>query len=534
MAKQMFVGEEARRKIAAGIETVAQAVKVTLGPTGKNVIFQKGSDTPRSTKDGVTVAKEIELKDPFENMGAKMIHEVADKANDAVGDGTTTAVIYAEAMLKEGFKLIAAGYDPQGIRRGIEKAVDRAIDEIDKLAFPVKDEDDIRRVGTIASNNQQKIGDLFAEAMQKVGENGVITVEEGKRTETVLDLVQGMQLDRGYLSPYFVTDRKNMECVLEDPYIFLYEKKLSSAKELIPLLEQVASSGKPVLIVAEDVEGEALAALILNRLQGTLKVAAIKAPGFGDRRKAMMEDISILTDAAFVSEESGIQLEKVDTSHLGTAGKVVITKEKITMYEGGGNQKKVQKRIDQIKRQMEETSSQYDLEKLQERLAKLSGGVAIISVGGMSEQEVKERKDRVEDALNATQAAVQEGIIAGGGTIGVRVKQQLEKQRFKSDEKMGLQIVLKALEAPIQQIARNVGMDPGMVLTEIREEKGNVGFNAMTGEYTDLVKAGVVDPVKVMRVALQSAASIAALNIGTSTTITDLEDGEDPISGAVA
>lgn len=533
MAKQMFVADEARRKLAAGIETLAKTVRVTLGPTGKNVVFASGQSVPRSTKDGVTVAKEIELPDPFENMGAKIICEVASKANDAVGDGTTTAVIYASTLLKEGFKLIAAGHDAQAIKRGIEKSVEKVLDALYDLIVPVSSEEDVKRVGTIAANNDPSIGELFAEAMRKVGENGVITVEEGNKTETVLDIVEGMQLDRGYLSPYFVTDPQEMTCTLENPYLFLYEKKLSSVKDLVPMLEKVAVSGRPVLIVAEDVEGEALAGLILNRLQGTLKVAAIKAPGFGDRRKAMMEDLAILTGGTFVSEDSGVQLDKVDLGMMGSAGKVLITKDRFTLYEGGGEKAAVQKRVDQLKRQMEETDSQYDLEKLQERLAKLSGGVAIIRVGGMSEQEVKERKDRVEDALNATQAAVQEGIIAGGGVTGIRIKEKIQDARMKTEEKLGLKIVLKALEAPLRQIAANVGEDPGSVVAEVASREGNEGFNAMTGEYTDLFKAGVIDPAKVMRVALQSAASVAALNIGTSTVITDLADDKKPLTGAI-
>jgi len=532
MAKQMLIGDEARRALSRGIEKTARAVRVTLGPTGKNVVFGGKHSGPRSTKDGVTVVKEIELADPFENMGAKLIKEVAEKANQAVGDGTTTAAIYAHEMLKEGFRLIAAGVDPQAVKRGIEKSVQKAVESIDELAVAVRNEEDVKRVGTIASNNDETIGELFAEAMRKVGENGVITVEEGKRTDTHLDIVEGMQLDRGYLSPYFVTDLKAMTCVLEDCYIFLYEKKLSSAADIVPILEKVVATGKPMLIVAEDVEGEAMAALIINRLRGVLKVGAIKAPGFGDRRKAMMEDLAILTGGTFLSEDRGVKLDKVQLDALGRAEKVVVTKDKMTLYKGGGKKADVERRVAQIKHFMEQTTSQYDLEKLQERLAKLSGGVAIISVGGMTEKETKERKDRVEDALNATQAAVQEGIIPGGGTTGIRVRDALDGLRLKGDEKYGLDIVLKALEAPLRQIAENVGLDAGEIVAKVSESKNRVGFEGMTGTITDLFEAGVIDPAKVMRVALQSAASVAALIIGAGTAITELKEGKTQVAGS--
>ncbi len=533
MAKQMLIGDEARRALVQGIEKTARAVRVTLGPTGKNVVFGGKHSAPRSTKDGVTVAKEIELPDPFENMGAKMLREVAEKANQSVGDGTTTAVIYADEMLKEGFRLISAGFDPQAIKRGIEKSVDKAVELIDELAIAVRNEDDVKRVGTIASNNDATIGELFAEAMRKVGENGVITVEEGKRTETCLDVVEGMQLDRGYLSPYFVTDPKEMTCTLEDCYIFLYEKKLSTAADVVPILEKVVMTGKPLLVVAEDVEGEAMAALIINRLRGVLKACAIKAPGFGDRRKAMMEDLAILTGGTFLSEDRGVKLDKLEIGYLGRAEKVVVTKDRMTLYKGGGRKADVDRRVAQIKTMMEQTTSQYDLEKLQERLAKLSGGVAIIRVGGATEKETKERKDRVEDALNATQAAVQEGIIPGGGTAGIRIKEKLATLRMKGDEKYGLDIVLKALEAPLRQIAVNVGLDAGEIVARVVESKGRVGFEGMTCEITDLFEAGVIDPAKVMRVALQSAASVAALTIGTGTAITELKDGAVQVAGSV-
>ncbi len=533
MGKQMLMNDMARQKLAAGIEQVAQAVRVTLGPTGKNVIFGGKLSGPRSTKDGVTVAKEIELEDPFENMGAKIVREVADKTNDAVGDGTTTAVIYAHEMLKEGFRLMAAGVDPQAIRRGIERAVDKAVDAIYDLAVPVRNEEDIKRVGTIASNNDPKVGELFAEAMREVGEDGVITVEEGKRTETHLEVVEGMQLDRGYISPYFVTDPKELTCVLENPAIFLFEKKLSSAKDVVPIMEAARAAGSSLLIVAEDVEGEALAALVINRLRGVMKLGAIKAPGFGDRRKAMMEDLAILTGGTFVSEDRGIDLSTVTPNLFGGAEKVVVTKDKFTLYKGGGRKKDVKRRVDQIKHLMEQTTSQYDLEKLQERLAKLSGGVAIINVGGMTEKEATEKKDRVEDALNATQAAVQEGIIPGGGATGIRVQQKIEDLRMRGEEKEGLAIVLRALEAPLRQIADNVGVDGGEIVEQVKEKKGRVGFNGMTGEITDLFKDGVIDPAKVMRVALQSAASVAALNIGTGTAIAELKDDHDPVAGTV-
>jgi len=533
MAKQMLIGDEARRALTQGIEKTARAVRVTLGPTGKNVVFSGAHSGPRSTKDGVTVAKEIELPDPFENMGAKLIREVAEKTNQSVGDGTTTAVIYADEMLKEGFRLITAGFDPQAIKRGIEKAVEKAVEYIDELAVAVRNEDDVKRVGTIASNNDETIGELFAEAMRKVGENGVITVEEGKRTDTCLDVVEGMQLDRGYLSPYFVTDPKEMVCTLEDCYIFLYEKKLSSAADVVPILEKIVMTGKPVLIVAEDVEGEAMAALIINRLRGVLKACAIKAPGFGDRRKAMMEDLAILTGGTFLSEDRGVKLDKIEIGYLGRAEKIVVTKDKMTLYKGGGRKADVDRRVAQIKTLMEQTTSQYDLEKLQERLAKLSGGVAIIRVGGATEKETKERKDRVEDALNATQAAVQEGIIPGGGTAGIRIREKLASLRLKGDEKFGLDIVLKALDAPLRQIADNVGLDAGEIVARVAESKGRVGFEGMTGEITDLFEAGVIDPAKVMRVALQSAASVAALTIGTGTAITELKDDAKQAAGSV-
>ncbi len=535
MAKQMLLNDVARRRLAAGIDKVARAVRVTLGPTGKNVLFSGKFSGLRSTKDGVTVAKEIELEDPFENMGAKIVREVAEKTNDTVGDGTTTAIIYAHEMLKEGFRLVAAGIDPQALRRGIEKTVQKAVEIIEDLAVAVRDEDDIRRVGTIAANNDPHVGDLFAEAMEKVGENGVITVEEGKRTETYLEVVEGMQLDRGYISPYFVTDPKEMSCVLEEPLILLYEKKLSSAYDIIPAMEVASREGKPLMIVAEDVEGEALAVLVVNRIRTGFKVCAIKAPGFGDRRKAMMEDLAILTGGVFVSEDSGIDIQKIERKHFGSCEKVVVTKDKFTLYKGAGRKKDIQRRVDQIKYLMEQTTSQYDLEKLQERLAKLSGGVAIINVGGATEKEAKERKDRVEDALNATQAAVQEGVIPGGGTAGIRVKQRLEEElRLRGDEKYGQQIVLKALEAPLRQIAENVGEDPGAVVELVAEKKGRVGYEAMTGQITDLFKAGVLDPAKVMRVALQSAASIAVLNIATGTAICELKEEKEPVAESLS
>ena len=538
MAKQVVHGEESRAAILRGINQLADAVKITLGPKGRNVVIDKKFGSPTITKDGVTVAKEIELKDSLENMGAQMVREVASKTSDVAGDGTTTATVLAQAIFREGVKTVAAGANPMALKRGIDKAVERATEEIKRLAKPVKG-DAIAQVGTVSANGDSTIGNIIAEAMNKVGKDGVITVEESKTMDTSLEVVEGMQFDRGYLSPYFVTDPERMEAVLENPLILIHEKKISSMKDLLPLLEQVAKMGKPMLIIAEDVEGEALATLVVNKLRGTLNIAAVKAPGFGDRRKAMLEDIAILTGGKVISEDLGIKLENVKLEDLGRAKKVTIDKDNTTIVEGAGKQSDIEGRVKTLRAQIEETSSDYDREKLQERLAKLVGGVAVIKVGAATETEMKEKKARVEDAMHATRAAVEEGIVPGGGVALVRAAKVLEKFQINkdgegdSDEQIGVNIVRRALEEPLRQIVQNAGKEGAVVVERVRSEKNDsFGFNAQTEVYEDLVKAGVIDPAKVTRTALQNAASIAGLMLTTEAMVSELPD-EDKGSPAM-
>ena len=522
MAKQLLYSEQARACILRGVNQLADAVKATLGPKGRNAILDKKFGAPTITKDGVTVAKEIELKNPYENMGAQLVREVASKTSDTAGDGTTTATVLAQAIYREGVKNITAGANPMEIQRGINKAVEVVIGELKKLSKPCQNKTEISQVGTISANNDKTIGDLIAEAMEKVGKDGVITVEEAKSMTTSLDVVEGMQFDRGYISPYFVTNAERMEAVMEDPLILISEKKISSMKDLLPVLEQVAKMGKPLVILAEDVEGEALATLVVNKLRGTLNVTAIKAPGFGDRRKAMLEDIAILTGGQVISEDLGIKLENVTIDMLGRAKKVVVKKDDTTVVDGAGAKADIEGRIAQIRAQIEDTTSDYDKEKLQERLAKLAGGVAVIKVGGATEVEVKERKDRVDDALNATRAAVEEGIVPGGGTALLRAALKLNIKGDNEDQNVGIGIIRKALEAPIRQIVENAGVEGSIVVGKLRESKDdNYGFNAQTEEYVDLIKAGIIDPVKVVRTALQDAASVAGLIITTEATIAE-------------
>jgi chaperonin GroEL len=520
-AKDIKFDQEGRNLIMKGVNTLADAVKVTLGPKGRNVILEKSFGSPTVTKDGVSVAKEIELENKFENMGAQMVKEVASKTSDVAGDGTTTATILAEAIFREGAKMVAAGSNPMALKRGIDKAVQTVIEELKKLSRPTKERKEIAQVGTISANNDAKIGEIIAEAMEKVGKEGVIQVEEAKSMETTLDVVEGMQFDRGYLSPYFVTDPEKMECSLEEPYILLHEKKISNMKDLLPLLEQVARSGKPLMIIAEDIEGEALATLVVNKIRGTLSCAAVKAPGFGDRRKAMLEDISILTGGKMIAEELGIKLESITLNDLGKARKINIDKDNTTIIDGAGKRTDLEGRIKTIRAQIEETTSDYDKEKLQERLAKLVGGVAEINVGAATETEMKERKARVEDALNATKAAVEEGIVAGGGVALLRAIPTLEKLKLEGDEGIGLNIVKKALEEPIRWIADNAGVDGSIVVDRVKKEKGNIGFNAETETYEDLMEAGVVDPTKVVRCALQNAASVSSLLVTTEAMVAE-------------
>jgi chaperonin GroEL len=532
MAKQVVHGEDSRAAILRGINQLADAVKITLGPKGRNVVIEKKFGSPTITKDGVTVAKEIELKDALENMGAQMVREVASKTSDVAGDGTTTATVLAQAIYREGVKTVAAGANPMALKRGIDKAVEKAIAEIQRMAKPVKG-DMIAQVGTVSANGDSTIGTIIAEAMDQVGKDGVITVEESKTMETALEVVEGMQFDRGYLSPYFVTDPERMEVSLENALILIHEKKISSMKDLLPLLEQVAKMGKPMLIIAEDVEGEALATLVVNKLRGTLNVAAVKAPGFGDRRKAMLEDIAILTGGKVISEDLGIKLENVQLSDLGRAKKITIVKDNTTLVEGAGKPADIEGRVKQLRAQVEETSSDYDREKLQERLAKLVGGVAVIKVGAATETEMKEKKARVEDAMHATRAAVEEGIVAGGGVTLVRAGKALEKFTTEGDpdEQIGVGIVKRALEEPLRQIVQNAGREGAVVVERIRGEKNeNFGFNAATEEYEDLVKAGVIDPAKVTRTALQNAASIAGLMLTTEAMVSELPDEEGKAS----
>jgi chaperonin GroEL len=521
MAKVLKFSEEARGKIKVGVDALADAVKVTLGPRGRNVIIEKSFGSPLVTKDGVTVAKEVELQDKFENMGAQMVKEVASKTSDVAGDGTTTATVLAQKIYQEGAKLVAAGYNPMDLKRGIDKSVEAVAAELKRMSKATKDPKEIAQVGTISANNDETIGNIISEAMSKVGKEGVITVEEAKGMETTLEIVEGMQFDRGYLSPYFVTDPERMEVVLEDPYILIHEKKISNMKDLLPLLEQIARSGKPLLIVAEDVEGEALATLVVNKLRGTLNASAVKAPGFGDRRKAMLEDIAILTGGKSIAEEMGVKLEAVTLTDLGRAKRVVIDKENSTIIDGAGKKSDIEGRVKQIRAQVEETTSDYDKEKLQERLAKLVGGVAVINVGAATESEMKEKKARVEDALHATRAAVEEGIVAGGGVAYVRAAVVLDNLKFEHDQQAGVDIVQKALFEPAKQIAINAGQDGGVVVDKIKSGKGNFGFNAATEEFEDLIKAGILDPTKVTRVALQNAASVAGLLITTECAISD-------------
>ena len=533
MAKQIVTGENSHQAILRGVNILADAVKITLGPKGRNAVIEKKFGAPIITKDGVTVAKEIELQDPLENMGAQMVREVASKTSDVAGDGTTTATVLAQAIFREGVRTVAAGANPMALKRGIDKAVEVAVQEIKRLSRDVKG-DMIAQVGTISANTDKQVGSIIAEAMKKVGKDGVITVEESKTMETTLEVVEGMQFDRGYLSPYFVTDPERMECILEDVRILIHEKKISSMKDLLPLLEQMAKMSKPLLIIAEDVEGEALATLVVNKLRGTLQCAAVKAPGFGDRRKAMLEDIAILTGGKAITEDLGIKLENVKIEDLGSAKKVTIDKDNTTIVAGAGKTREIEGRIKQLRMQIEETTSDYDKEKLQERLAKLVGGVAIIKVGAATETELKEKKARVEDAMHATRAAVEEGIVSGGGTALLRCLPALEKLRLHDDEAIGVNIVKRALEEPLRQIAQNAGHEGALVVGRVRESKDEYfGFDAETGEFGDLVKAGVIDPAKVTRLALQNAASIVSLMLTTEVLIADFK-GEEKTAAAGA
>jgi len=525
-AKQLLFSEDARRAILEGVETLAKAVKVTLGPRGRNVVIDKKWGSPTVTKDGVSVAKEIELEGPYQNMGAQMVREVASKTSDVAGDGTTTATVLAEAIFREGLKNVTAGSSPIAIKRGIDKAVLTVIAELKKISKPVKDNKEIEQVASISANSDMSIGKIIAEAMDKVGKDGTITVEEARSIDTTLDIVEGMQFDKGYVSPYFVTDKEGMECSLEDAFILLYDKKLSNMKDLLPLLEKIAQRGKPLLIVAEDVEGEALATLVVNKLRGTLQVCAVKAPGFGDRRKAMMEDIAILTGGKVVSEDIGIKLESVKLEDLGRAKRLTIDKENTTIVEGAGTKAAIQGRVAQIRREIEDTTSDYDREKLQERLAKLAGGVAVVNVGAATETEMKEKKARVEDALHATRAAVEEGIVPGGGIAYLRAIPALDKLALEltGDEQIGVSIVRRAIEEPLRQIVNNAGLEGSIVVEHVKKEKKAVGFNADTEEYVDMFEAGIIDPTKVSRSALQNAASVAGLLLTTEALITEIPE----------
>jgi len=531
MPKQVLFSDEGRAALLRGVNIMAAAVKATLGPKGRNVVIDKKYGSPTITKDGVTVAKEIELKDHFENMGAQMLKEVASKTSDIAGDGTTTATVLAQAIVREGLKNVTAGANPMGLKRGIDKAVDVVVEDLKRMSKSTKDKKEIAQVASIASNNDKAIGNLISDAMEKVGKDGVITVEESKSAETVLDLVEGMQFDRGYLSPYFVTDAERMECVLEDAQILIYEKKLSVMKDMLPLLEQVARAGKPFLIVAEDVEGEALATLVVNKLRGTLNCAAVKAPGFGDRRKAMLEDIAILTGGKAITEDLGIKLENIKLEDLGKAKKVVVDKDNTTIVEGAGKTGAIEGRIKQLRAQIEETTSDYDREKLQERLAKLAGGVAVIKVGAATETAMKEKKARVEDALNATRAAVEEGIVAGGGVALLRASTAIDGLKLEGDEKVGAQIVRRALEEPIRNIVENAGLEGSVIVEKVKAERvATRGFDAESLEFVDMIQAGIIDPTKVERVALQNAASVASLLLTTEALVTDLPE-EKPAAG---
>jgi len=531
-AKQLEFGEDARRRVLAGVVKLSKAVKATLGPKGRNVVLEKKWGAPTVTKDGVSVAKEIELEDKYENMGAQMVKEVASKTSDVAGDGTTTATILAEAIFREGMRNVAAGSNPMALKRGIEKAVDAVVDRLAKMSKQVKnDRDVLRNVATISANGDTEIGNIIAEAMEKVGNDGTITVEEAKGIETTLEIVEGMQFDKGYLSPYFVTNTETMECVLENCYILIHEKKISSLKDLLPLLEQIAKSGKPLLIIAEDVEGEALATLVVNKIRGTIQCCAVKAPGFGDRRKAMLEDIAILTGGLAITEDLGRSLENIALSDLGCAKRVVIDKDTTTIVEGAGKNSDIMGRINLIRRQIEETTSDYDREKLQERLAKLAGGVAVINVGAATEIEMKEKKARVEDALHATRAAVEEGIVPGGGVALLRCQEAIDEIKLEGDELIGAQIVKRALEEPLRQLAANAGDEGATVVQNVKAKKGSIGYNAETGEYEDLLKAGIIDPTKVTRCALQNASSIASLLLTTEVLVAEIPEPEKKAPG---
>jgi chaperonin GroEL len=531
-AKQLLFDEAARQAILRGVSKLSKAVVATLGPKGRNVVIDKKFGSPTVTKDGVTVAKEIELEDPYENMGAQMVREVASKTSDIAGDGTTTATVLAEAIYREGLKFVTAGANPIGIQRGINKAVEAAVEQLGKISKKVKDKEEIKQVAAVSANWDFEIADKIADAMDKVGKDGTITVEEAKSIETTLEVVEGMQFDKGYLSPYFVTNAETMEVKMEDPYILIFEKKISNLKDLLPLLEKAARSGKPFLIIAEEVEGEALATLVVNKLRGTLNVCAVKSPGFGDRRKAMLEDIAVLTGGKFITEDLGIKLETVELADLGRAKTVIIDKENTTIVEGSGKNSDIQGRVNQIRRQIEETTSDYDREKLQERLAKLAGGVAVINVGAATESEMKEKKMRVEDALHATRAAVEEGIVAGGGVALIRCISAIEAVKTTNeDEAIGVGIVKRAVEAPLRSLAANAGEEGSVIVDKVKKAKGNEGYNVATGQYEDLVKAGVVDPKKVTRSALQNAASIAGLLLTTECLITDLPEKDKPAPG---
>ena len=527
MAKQIKFDAEARQKILAGVEKLSAAVTSTLGPSGRNVILDKKFGSPQITKDGVTVAKEIELADPFENMGAQMVREVASKTNDVAGDGTTTATLLAEAIYREGLKNITAGANPMALKRGIDKATEAVVEAIAKIAKKVKSAEEIAQVATLSANGEEMIGNIISEAMDKVGKDGTITVEEAKTLETTLDVVEGMQFDKGYLSPYFVTDPEEMECVLENPYILLFEKKITNLQDMLPVLQSVAKTGKPLMIIAEDVEGEALATLVVNKLRGSFQVCAVKAPGFGDRRKAILEDIAILTGGKLISEDLGIKLENVTLDMLGSAAKVTVDKDNTTIVKGKGKSADISARVALIKRQIEETTSDYDREKLQERLAKLAGGVALIKVGAATEAAMKEKKDRVDDALHATRAAVEEGIVPGGGVAYLRCQKAIDALQLEGDEKVGAAIIARAIEAPLRKLVDNAGIEAALVIANVKKATGTNGYNVRTGEYVDMLKAGVVDPAKVTRSALQNAASIAGLLLTTDCMVTDIPEKKD-------
>jgi chaperonin GroEL len=527
-AKQIQFDETARHSLLRGVEKLSRAVKATLGPRGRNVVLDKKFGSPTITKDGVTVAKEIELEDPYENIGAQLVREVASKTSDIAGDGTTTATVLAEAIYKEGLKNVTAGANPTSLQRGIQKAVDAITEELARISKKVKDKEEIKQVATVSANWDTTIGEIIADALDKVGKDGTVTVEEAKTIETSLDVVEGMQFDKGYLSPYFVTNAEDLEAVLESAYILIHEKKISSLKDLLPLLEKIAKAGRPLLVIAEEVEGEALATLVVNKLRGTIQVCAVKAPGFGDRRKAMLEDIAVLTGGRLLSEDLGIKLENVGLEDLGRAKRIVVDKENTTIIEGEGKSSDIQGRVAQIRRQIEETTSDYDKEKLQERLAKLAGGVAVINVGAATETALKEKKARVEDALHATRAAVEEGIVAGGGVALIRCQKALEKLELSGDEAIGVSIIRRAIEQPLRTLVENAGGEGSVVVNEVKARKGNEGYNVATGEYVDLIKAGVVDPTKVTRSALQNAASISGLLLTTEAVVTELPEKEKP------